>query len=168
MGRVNDGMKEKKCGCIVFELGPPVLCQAHQAKIDKREKTIAKKAEREQAREEKGLRKIVLDKATEYGHDLSRFKEYASCDGKWVAHCHRCGGVAIVYDKTPRYGDQINAAKLFIWCERSTLVDTLGGAERDAIAARFASELPLRADAVQREDGEETSGSGMGLAADAD
>ena len=98
-----------------------------------------RKAEREQAREEKGLREIVLDTATGLGHDLSRFKEYPSLDGKWVAHCHHCGSVAIVYDKTPRYGDQINAAKLFVACVRSTLVDTLGAADREAISARFES-----------------------------
>lgn len=140
-------MKERKCGCIIFEVGPPVPCEKHKAKIEKKEKRAAKAAEREQAREEKGLRKIVLDTAFGHGHDLSRFKEYPSTDGKWVAHCHRCGAVAIVYDKTPRYGDQINAAKLFVDCERSTLVDTLGSAEREAIAARFASDVPLSADA---------------------
>lgn len=140
---MKDGMKEKKCGCIVFDVGPPVLCGKHQHNEEKKEHRAEKKAAREQAREEKGLRKIVLDKAIEFGHDLSRFKEYPSADGKWVAHCHRCGSIAIVYDRTPKYGDQINAAKLFVDCERSTLVDTLGAVDREAIASRFTSKLPV-------------------------
>jgi hypothetical protein len=134
---MNDGMKEKKCGCIVFEIGPPVLCETHQHKLERKEKIAEKKAAREVEREEKGLRKIVLDTAVGHGHDLSRFKEYPSFDGKWVAHCHRCGAVGIVYDRTPKYGDQINAAKLFLDCEQSAVVATLGAADRDAIAARF-------------------------------
>lgn len=137
MARMNDGMKEKKCGCIIFEVGPPVLCEKHQARIDKKERRAEKAAAREQVREEKGLRKLVLDSAQEHGHDLSRFKEYPSYDGKWVAHCHGCGAVAIVYDKTPKYGDQINAAKLFADCEKSDLVGTLGAADREAISSRF-------------------------------
>lgn len=144
---MKDGMKEKKCGCLVFELGPPVLCETHKAKVERKERIAEKKAEREKVREEKGVRKLVLDSATEHGHDLSRFKEYPSYDGKWVAHCHHCGGVAIVYDKTPKYGDQVNAAKLFVDCERSTLVDVLGAADRELIASRFATapELPVPA-----------------------
>ena len=131
-------MKEKKCGCIIFEVGPPVLCEKHQHKIEKQTRREEKRAAREQAREEKGLRKIVLDKAAEHGHDLSRFKEYASRPGKWTAHCHACGAIVIVYDKTPEYGDQIAGAAVFKPCHKSELVGTLGAAEREAIAARFA------------------------------
>lgn len=123
-------MREKKCGCVVFEFGPPVLCATHQAKV-------IRKQEREREAEEKGLRKIVLDQATENGHELSRFKEYPSTQGKWTAHCHRCGCIAIVYEQVPQRGDQINAKGLFDHCERSALVGTLADADRDGFAARF-------------------------------
>ena len=52
-------VREKKCGCIVFEVGPPVLCDVHQAKQIKREA-------RQQRQEERGLRKLVADAAREH------------------------------------------------------------------------------------------------------
>lgn len=130
-------VKEKKCGCIQFEVGPPVLCEKHQHKLEKKEKREAKRAARETAREEKGLRKTVAQQAQDNGHDLSRFKEYGSRPGKWTAHCHSCGAIVIVYDTVPEYGDQIAGAGVFKACEKSALVGTLGAAEREAIAARF-------------------------------
>lgn len=133
-------VKVKKCGCTVFEVGPPVLCDKHQHKADKKEKREARKAARDLKREEKGLRKIVSDAALENGHDLTRFKEYGSSPGKWTAHCHGCGAMAIVYDRIPAFGDQVNAKKLFEPCEKSALVGTLGAADREAIAARFRSD----------------------------
>lgn len=123
-------MKEKACGCINYEVGPPVYCEKHQSKANK-------KAEREQAREEKGLRKIVAQQALDLGHDLSPFREYGSRPGKWTAHCHSCGGLVIVYDTVPEFGDQIGGPAVFKACQRSTVVSVLGDAEREAIAARF-------------------------------
>jgi len=142
-----DGMKEKKCGCIIFEHGPPVQCEGHQRQTDK-------KVAREKAREEKGLRKIVAEQALSQGHDLACFKEYASCQGKWVSHCHECGAMVIVYDTVPERGDQIAGPGIFKACRKSDLVGTLGAAEREAVAARFAAvdpELPVlvRADSVE-------------------
>lgn len=130
-------MKERKCGCIVFDVGPPVLCDTHKFKLEQKEKKAEKKAAREEKREQKGLRKTVEEQATELGHDLSRFKEYPSVRGKWTAHCHRCGGIVIVYDGIPERGDQV-AGAVFKKCERSSLVDVLGSADRDGFAARFA------------------------------
>ena len=123
-------MKERKCGCLYFEHGPPVPCEKHQRKLEKKEA-------REKAKEEKGLRKIVADKALENGHDLTHFKEYGSQPGKWVAHCHSCGGLVIVYENIPERGDQICGQAVFAACRKSDLVGTLGAADRDAFAARF-------------------------------
>ncbi len=141
-----DGMKERKCGCIYFEHGPPVRCEKHSS-------IQAKREAREKDREEKGLRKIVAQKAIEFGHDLARFKEYSSRVGKWTTHCHQCGAMVIVYDDIPERGDQICGPAVFKACERSALVGTLGDAEREAIADRLsaarvssAPELPLPAD----------------------
>ena len=130
-------VKEKKCGCIHFEVGPPVLCEKHQFKQDKKAKREARQVEREQAREEKGLRRVVADSAAERGHDLSRFKEYPSVKGKWTAHCHNCGSIAIVYDKIPEFGDQVNAKALLEDCKRSSLVGTLADADRERVAERL-------------------------------
>lgn len=150
-------MKEKKCGCIIFEVGPPVLCGKHQSKVDRKEK-------REKLKEEKGLRKLVLDKAIENGHDLSRFKEYGSRPGKWVAHCHACGAMVIVYDAAPEYGDQIAGPAVFKTCHKSDLVGTLGAAEREAIAARFAG--GTEADGTDVDDDElSTDADGSGIEA---
>lgn len=142
-------VKEKKCGCVIFEVGPPVLCETHQRKA-------AKQHARAQALEEKGLRKLVADQARDHGHDLSRFKEYASAGGKWTAYCHNCGAIAIVYDRVPERGDQVNVQRLHGPCHKSDLVSVLGDADRDALAERFqtlgaergrSDELPVHHDA---------------------
>lgn len=114
-------VKEKKCGCIIFQIGPPVLCDTHQAKATKREA-------RQQRQEERGLRKLVADAARDHGHDLSTFREYNSQPGKWTAHCHSCGALAIVYDAVPLRGDQVNAARFFEACRggSSTLTALAG------------------------------------------
>ena len=126
-------VKEKKCGCIYFEVGPPVLCGRHlQREI--------KKAEREKVREEKGLRKVVAETAFTNGHDLSKFKEYGSRPGKWTAHCHSCGSMVIVYDQPPERGDQVSGKALFEPCAKSSLVQVLGEADRATIAAKFNKE----------------------------
>lgn len=135
-------MKERKCGCLVYELGPPVLCERHQAKADRRAKKEARRAEREVEKEEKGLRKVVLETAESNGHVLSKFKEYPSCPGKWTAHCHLCGSIVIVYDKMPERGDQIAGQAVFNPCHKSDLVNTLGEVDREAIAARFVKDGP--------------------------
>jgi len=126
MARMKDGMKELDCGCIHFQIGPPIInCEKHQSLADKKEA-------REKSLEEKGLRKLVIDQATELGHALSRFKEYASQDGKWVAHCHGCGSQIIVYDAIPPRGDQIAGNSIFKPCVKSELIDTLGAVDREA------------------------------------
>lgn len=104
-----DGVKEKKCGCLYFEHGPPVLCETHKEKADRKE-------ERAKRREVKGLRKIVADQARDLGHDLSQFREYPSLKGKWTAYCHSCGAFTIVYDFVPERGDQIAGKAVFERC----------------------------------------------------
>jgi hypothetical protein len=98
MPRFKDGMKTRKCGCIYFEVGPPVKCTKH--------------ATREQELEEIGLRKAVRDTAETLGHSLTRFSEYESLPGKWTAFCEHCERVVIVYDKVPERGDQINGRRI--------------------------------------------------------
>lgn len=124
-------IREKKCGCVIYEVGPPVLCESHQRKADKKEA-------REIKREESSLRKTILQQAGDLGHNLSRFKKYSSCPGKYTAHCHRCGGIVIVYDKIPEYGDQV-AGAVFNECAPSGIVSVLGEADREAIATRLAA-----------------------------
>lgn len=98
MARFKNGMKERKCGCIYFEHGPPVKCTKHAA--------------RDQEIEEKGLRKAVRDQAEDMGHDLTRFLEYESTPGKWTAFCNKCERLVIVYDQPPVRGDQINGRRI--------------------------------------------------------
>lgn len=130
---MRDGMKEKKCGCVIYEYGPPVLCTAHLTRL-------ARKEEREQIKEEKGLRKTVIEACEDYGHDLARFKEYPSYRGKWVTHCHSCGWIVIVYDEIPHHGgDQINSRCLTEGCQGSS---ALSSALRDSPA----SDVPVSTD----------------------
>lgn len=98
MPRFKDGAKTRKCGCIYFEIGPPVKCGKHTA--------------RDQELEELGLRKAVRDTAETLGHSLTRFAEYESLPGKWTAHCELCERIVIVYDKTPERGDQVNGRRI--------------------------------------------------------
>lgn len=98
MARFKNGIKERKCGCIYFEHGPPVICQKHAA--------------RNQELEELGLRKAVRDTAETLGHSLTRFSEYESHPGKWTAYCQHCEHLVIVYDAVPTRGDQINGRKI--------------------------------------------------------
>jgi hypothetical protein len=91
---MREGMTVKKCGCITYEYGPPLLCDKHQRKT--------------QENEEKGLRKVVRDEAHNRGHDLTLFTEYESYPGKWTAFCNTCGRIVIVYDEVPERGDQVN------------------------------------------------------------
>ena len=147
-------MKEKKCGCIVFEHGPPIPCERHARKIEKQEARV-------KAKEEKGLRKIVAQQALDNGHDLARFKEYSSQQGKWTSHCHQCGALIIVYDEIPERGDQISGRAVFEPCNKSDLVGTLGAAERDAVLARFAGKTGSdSASDEKREDSDEDTSSG--------
>jgi hypothetical protein len=101
MGR-RDDMRERKCGCIYYCYGPPLLCPTHQAK--------------QQEEEETGLRKLVKDQCEGLGHKVTRFSEYESQPGKWTAYCETCGKVIIVYDEPPRLGDQINSPCLTEVC----------------------------------------------------
>lgn len=119
-------MKERKCGCIVYEFGPPLLCVTHKTKADR-------KIQRDQRKEEKGLRKIVAQQAFDQGHDLSQFREYKSQDGKWVAHCHSCGAMCIVYDRMPERGDQVAGKAIFQPCNPDELIAAL--ASNDAAVA---------------------------------
>ena len=113
-------MKTKKCGCLVFEHGPPVLCDDHTAKADRH-------AAKEKVQEEKGLRKIVQENATQLGHALTRFREYTSRAGKWTAYCLRCGAMCIVYDTVPDVGDQVAGKVLTETCKKSELLAALQG-----------------------------------------
>lgn len=106
MGRRD--LKEKKCGCITFEHGPAIICPTHQAK--------------EHAREASAVRSAARRTAFDLGHDLTDFREYGSCDGKWTAYCHTCGAFAIVYDRIPERGDQVCGRALTDGCGRSEAV----------------------------------------------
>lgn len=101
MGR-RDGMKERKCGCITFEYGPPIKCATHQAK--------------DRAQEVSEIRKRASKAAFDLGHDLTQFRPYGSCRGKFTAYCHACGAFAIVYDTTPERGDQVCGDALLRQC----------------------------------------------------
>lgn len=118
MTRMKDGVKTKRCGCIVFEHGPPIFCELHAARADKH-------AAKEKGREEKGLRKLVQEGAARLGHELTRFREYSSCDGKWTAYCLKCGAMCIVYDEIPVAGDQVAGKVLTEGCKRSELLAAL-------------------------------------------
>lgn len=108
MARFKDGVKERKCGCLYFEYGPPVKCPKHTA--------------REKELEEKGLRRLVSDQAKDNGHELTRWAEYESRRGKWTCHCMKCGLVFIAYDAPPDVGDQIAGWGLGNACKGSDLV----------------------------------------------
>lgn len=86
-------MTEKQCGCITFQVGPPVFCNTHEKK--------------NQLSDERGLRKAVREKTESLGHTLSDYSEYESTPGKWTAYCQACGWMTIVYDEVPLRGDQI-------------------------------------------------------------
>lgn len=58
------------------------------------------------------LRIALATEAKDLGHRMSDWKEYKSQPGKWTSHCHRCGGMLIVYDALPSYGDQINGPRI--------------------------------------------------------
>lgn len=98
MARFKDGLRERKCGCVYFEHGPPVKCPKH--------------AERDQVIEEKGLRKAVRETAETLGHSLVGFSEYESRRGKWTSFCERCEYMVIVYDEVPERGDQVNGRRI--------------------------------------------------------
>lgn len=98
MPRYKNGVKTYSCGCLYFEVGPPVLCAACAA--------------REQLKEEKGLRRAVREQAESLGHELTRFAEYESTPGKWTAFCTKCERLVIVYDEVPSRGDQVNGKRV--------------------------------------------------------
>lgn len=115
--RFKDGMKERKCGCLYFEHGPPVKCHKHTV--------------RDEALEVKGLRRLVSDQAKENDHELTRWAEYESLRGKWTCHCVKCGLVFIAYDKPPEVGDQIAGWGLGKVCTGSPLVQAAGVTDED-------------------------------------
>lgn len=88
-------IKERKCGCLYYSYGPPVLCKKHDKKS--------------RVKEERALRALVEEQLAELGHVLTGWSEYGSVPGKWTAYCEKCGVLAIVYDKPPKVGDQINS-----------------------------------------------------------
>ena len=126
-------MKVRKCGCIYYEVGPPVQCEKHQAK--------------DKVREERGLRKIVAQQARDKGHDLTEFKEYGSTVGKWTAFCHTCGGLCIVYDEVPERGDQVAGKGIFEACP--------GGSGTFAALAGETPELPFGGDSDHSDEASE-------------
>jgi MinD superfamily P-loop ATPase len=87
-------IRQRKCGCVYFEVGPPVQCPKHQAK--------------EERFESLQLRSAARACALRLGHDLTDWIEYDSKPGKWTSYCHGCGAMAIVYDSPAMtLGDQI-------------------------------------------------------------
>lgn len=87
-------IRERKCGCIYFQVGPPVLCSKHEIKEAKTESSAIRRAAREHA--------------THLGHDLTDWSEYESVPGKWTSYCRTCGLMAITYDSPAlTLGDQI-------------------------------------------------------------
>ena len=122
-------MKEKKCGCIVFEIGPPVLCSKHKTRENKKVDREERKRRKEQVAEEKGLRKAAADTARKRGHDMSPFKETTGTRGKFVSYCFDCGRLTIVYDRIPFFGDQVSGKSLTEECSGgSALSRALKGA----------------------------------------
>lgn len=108
----------KKCGCVYFELGDPVLCLKHRVKVEKKER-------KEKRDEERGLRRAAAEQAATLGHELNRFTEYGAADqpGKWTAFCERCGNIVIVYDRMEQApGDQVVGKPLTQECRRSSLM----------------------------------------------
>ena len=88
--KVKADYKRLKCGCTVFQYGPPIPCDKHS--------------------EENELRKVIREQAAERGHVLKPFEEYGSAgqDGKWTSFCEKCCSIVIMYDECPTWGDQIN------------------------------------------------------------
>src|SRR5437016_5874709 len=95
-------VRERRCGCLYFEVGPPVLCGRHEKKT--------------RIKEEKALRQRVVERAAELGHDLKRFDEYGNQKGKWTSFCLSCGWLAIAYDEPPPVGDQVSGKVLSLPC----------------------------------------------------
>jgi len=102
-------MRERKCGCILYEYGPPFKCPKHQSKL--------------REREEKSFRKVVSEHVASLGHDLTRWEEYESKKGKWTSFCKHCGDIAIVYDEPQSAVDQVISHMLSQPCRRSSLVE---------------------------------------------
>jgi hypothetical protein len=116
-------IKTKKCGCLFFKVGDPVLCERHAARL-------ARRAAKEKVVEEKGLRKEVVEAAAMLGHYLKRFEEYGAAGqpGKWTTYCQNCGDIVIVYDDlkhVPGDSDQVIGAPLTQQCRRSVLMSAL-------------------------------------------
>lgn len=95
-------MKVRKCGCIRFEYGPPVLCVKHERKY--------------QLEDEKALRKAAREAAERLGHKLGLFSEYESERGKWTAFCEHCGLIVICYDEPQPHLE----AQVFGWALQRT------------------------------------------------
>lgn len=85
---------QKKCGCVTFQVGPPIPCEKHKAK--------------EERTETAQLRRAIKQHALDLGHDLTDWVEYDSRPGKWTSFCHTCGSMAIMYDRPDMtLGDQV-------------------------------------------------------------
>jgi hypothetical protein len=110
MTRRRDGIRERKCGCLYYDYGPPVLCGKHEAKA--------------QIAEEKQVRKAAREVGEGLGHEFTRWAEYLTsyCTGKWTCYCVKCGLILIVYDDPPAVGDQIAGWALTQRCKKSELV----------------------------------------------
>ena len=84
---MRDGMRQRKCGCIKYDYGPPLLCNYHK--------------KRSTEKEEKTLRRAVADQVRDNGHELTPWREYPNVKGKYTAYCYGCGVIAIVYNDPP-------------------------------------------------------------------
>lgn len=110
MTRRREGVRERKCGCLYFDYGPPVLCHKHE--------------QRAIEAEEKQLRRVVREQLEALDHDIGRWMEYESRPGKWTTYCLKCGRMAIVYDEPPEVGDQVAS-----WAFQARCDGTRGGDE---------------------------------------
>jgi hypothetical protein len=108
MARRRDGITERKCGCLYYEYGPPLLCGKHEVRAT----AVARKT----------LRSTITDHIEANGHALARWSEYESMPGKWTTYCTQCGEVVIAYEEIPQAGDQVNSHILDGACRKSTFV----------------------------------------------
>lgn len=104
-------VRERRCGCLYYKVGPPVLCPKHEKKT--------------KVKERKSLRRLVTDQCEELDHELNEWSEYPNKPGKWTAYCQGCGLLVIVYDEPPPVGDQVAGWALTQRCRRVRVrVDT--------------------------------------------
>jgi hypothetical protein len=107
MARYRDGIKERKCGCLYYQYGPPVKCHKHESK--------------EVEGEKKRFRRLLTEHAESLGHRPTRWEADASdsrwCKGKWTMFCQDCGFIGIAYDAPIPGVDQMSGRVLQVTCK---------------------------------------------------